>query len=59
MTRVYRSQDDRVVAGVCGGLGEAYDVDPNLLRAVAVIPTFWVLYLALWVFLPEEPEQSK
>ena len=32
MKRLYRSKDNRVFAGVIGGLGEYYDVDPVLLR---------------------------
>ena len=31
-TKLYRSQEDRVIAGVCGGLGKLLGVDPGLLR---------------------------
>lgn len=41
MKRVYRSTDNRIVAGICGGLGEYFDVDPVLVR---------LLYLLLTVF---------
>ena len=30
--RLYRSVDDRMIAGVCGGLADYFDVDPTLLR---------------------------
>ncbi|HPI32392.1 MAG TPA: PspC domain-containing protein, partial [candidate division Zixibacteria bacterium] len=35
-TRLYRSAENKVIAGVCGGLGEYFDVDPNLVRVFAV-----------------------
>jgi phage shock protein C len=35
--RLFRSRDDRVLAGVAGGLAELWDVDPSLLRVVWVI----------------------
>lgn len=30
--KLYRSTKDKVLAGVCGGLGEYFDVDPTLVR---------------------------
>lgn len=56
MTKVTRSRDDRVVAGVCGGLAEAYDVDVNVLRAAFALPLLWGLYLVMWAVLPLEEE---
>jgi len=61
MRRLYRSKRDRKLAGVCGGLGEYFDVDPNLVRlgvfllalATGIIPVF-ITYLAAWLILPEE-----
>ena len=32
MKRLYRSSEDRMIAGVCGGMGEVYGIDPTLLR---------------------------
>jgi phage shock protein C len=32
MKRVYRSRENRILAGICGGLGELYNVDPTLIR---------------------------
>lgn len=32
MKRVYRSREDRIVAGICGGMGELYEIDPTLIR---------------------------
>ena len=39
--RLYRSRNNKVLAGVCGGLGEYFDVDPVLIR---------LLYLMVTVF---------
>ena len=36
MRRVYRSRTDKKIFGVCGGIGEAYDIDPTLIRIVVV-----------------------
>lgn len=58
--RLTRSRDDRVIAGVCGGLGEYLGVDPVLVRIAALVLVFAggagvVLYLIGWVAMPEAP----
>ncbi|UCF65341.1 MAG: PspC domain-containing protein [bacterium] len=60
MKRLYRSRTDRKIAGIFGGLGELYEVDPNLLRLLAVliflISGFFpvlVTYIVAWVIIPE------
>lgn len=55
--RLYLSQTDRKIAGVCGGLGEFLDVDPILFRVTFVVLAFFggvgiVLYIALWLVMP-------
>lgn len=58
--RLYRSETDRILGGVCGGLAEAYDVDPTLVRLVTVILIFSgvspLLYLLAWLIMPTESE---
>jgi signal transduction histidine kinase/phage shock protein PspC (stress-responsive transcriptional regulator) len=54
-----RAGDDRVVAGVAGGLGRYLGVDPTVVRLAFVVLTFVnglgaVLYLAGWAVLPDE-----
>ncbi len=54
-----RSRDDRVIAGVCGGLGRYLGIDPVLLRIAFVILTVAggggvLLYLLGWIVMPEE-----
>ena len=56
--RLVRSRDDRVVAGVCGGLGEYLGVDAVLLRIAAFLLVFaggagLVLYVIGWIAMPE------
>ena len=58
--RLYRSRDDRVVAGVAGGLGAHLAVDPVLIRislvALAFAGAFGILlYLIAWLVIPEAP----
>ena len=62
MRRVYRSKKERVLAGVCGGIGVAADLDPSLVRLAWVLLTLIslgagiLLYLAAWLIIPEEPD---
>jgi phage shock protein PspC (stress-responsive transcriptional regulator) len=57
--KIYRSGSDVKIAGVCGGLGAYFDIDPTLVRVFFVLLAFadgvgvW-LYLLLWIFLPAE-----
>lgn len=58
--RLYRSREDRSVAGVAGGLAEYFQVDPTLVRILFVIFTIaggpgLLLYVILWIVMPEEP----
>ena len=44
--RLYLSEDDKKIAGVCGGIAEYFDADPTLIRLV------WIVLTALTGFLP-------
>jgi phage shock protein C len=61
MDRLYRSVDDRVLAGVAGGMAELWDIDPSIVRIAWVILTpftagFTILvYLIMAIIVPEEP----
>lgn len=60
MNRLYRSRHDRMLAGVCGGLGEHFGVDSSLIRLGLVLlivfgGTGFLAYLIAWVVIPEEP----
>ncbi|MHC4758715.1 MAG: PspC domain-containing protein [Planctomycetota bacterium] len=59
MKRVYLSTTDKKLLGICGGIGEAYGVDPNLVRvaavflclATAVLPLA-AAYITGWFLIP-------
>jgi phage shock protein C len=62
--RLYRSRSDRWLFGVCGGIADYFSVDPTLVRVLFVIFTLIfgsgiLLYLILWLIIPQEPEESK
>ena len=60
MQRLYRSSRDKMISGVCGGLGEYFGIDPTLLRliwaalALFSFGTFLVLYVIAAVIIPYE-----
>jgi len=58
--RLYRSRNDRTLAGVCGGIAEYFGWDPTLVRVAWIILTLLggsgvLLYLILWLVMPEAP----
>ena len=61
MNRLYRSPDDRIIAGVAGGLAESYDLDPALVRvgwAFLMLVTgglFLLLYIVMAIVVPLRP----
>lgn len=62
--RLTRSRDDRVIAGVCGGLGRYLGVDPVLIRVATVIfvllaGTGLLAYLIAWIVIPEEEPATR
>ena len=57
--RLFRSEDDRVLGGVAGGLGDYFSFDPNILRLVFVLTAVFggggvLAYLILWIVLPTQ-----
>ncbi len=59
--RFYRSRKNRQLAGVCGGIGEYFDVDPVLVRLLWIFFTLaggggLLAYLIAWLVVPEAPE---
>ena len=58
--RLYRSRKERMIGGVCGGLGNHFNLDPTLFRIAWVVGTFasWgigiVAYIAMLFIIPEE-----
>ncbi|MFQ5799301.1 MAG: PspC domain-containing protein [Bacteroidota bacterium] len=63
MKRLHLSETDRKMAGVCGGIGEYFNVDPTIVRIVVValalmagILPLVIGYLLAWAIIPN-PEQ--
>ena len=59
-TPLRRSTNNRIIAGVCGGLAEYFKVDPTLVRVVYVVVSFLsaafpglIVYAILWAVMPE------
>src|SRR5579884_2990910 len=57
--RLYRSRQDRMIAGVCGGLAQYFNVDPVVVRLIFLILLFGgpgiLAYLILAIVVPERP----
>jgi phage shock protein C len=59
--KLYRSRTNRMVAGVCSGLGNFFGIDPTVVRLVFVagsllgFGSFVLIYLVLFIVVPEEP----
>lgn len=61
--KLIRTRTNRMLAGVCSGLGSYFGIDPNLVRLVLAILTLFggtgiILYLAGWLLIPEEGEST-
>jgi phage shock protein C len=59
--KLYRSRTDHQISGICGGLGEYFNVDPTIIRIAFVAGAFltgslvfWA-YLVMWIVIPESP----
>jgi phage shock protein C len=61
MKKLYRSQNDKMMAGICGGVGERFSIDPTLIRlavvfigmASCVLPMV-AAYIVGWIIIPVE-----
>ena len=56
--KLHKSSSNRVIAGVAGGLGEYFNIDPTIVRLIFIILTVWgglgiLLYLILLIIMPE------
>lgn len=63
-TPLSRPQDKKVIAGVCAGLAERFGMSPFVVRLLFLLscllpgPQF-LLYLGLWVMMPERPHRER
>lgn len=57
--KIYLSKKDKMIVGVCGGIGEYFNIDPVLIRLLFVIFSVFTLgfgiivYLLAWMIIPE------
>lgn len=61
--RLYRSEKDRVIAGVAGGLGEYFNIDPTIIRILFVLLAVFggsgiIIYIVLWLVMPSASSPS-
>jgi phage shock protein C len=62
--KLYRSADDRWLAGVCGGLADYFSIDVTLIRVIFIVLALIglggvLLYLLLWVLVPPAPTEEE
>ncbi len=57
--RLYRSNKERMIGGVCGGIAEYFNVDPTLVRLIYVMVSIFsiafpgiLVYIILWAIIP-------
>jgi phage shock protein C len=56
--KLYRSRNQRMVAGVCGGLAEYFNVDATLIRVLFLVLAVvggsgLAIYLVMWIIVPD------
>ena len=61
--KLYRSRKDRMIGGVCGGLAKYFNMDPTIIRLIAVLGLVavggtFLAYIILLIVLPEEPVET-
>lgn len=57
--KLYLSDTDKKIAGVCGGLSDYFDIDSTIIRIVWLVAsliygTGIILYIACWIVIPRE-----
>lgn len=61
MKKLYRSRNEKMIAGVCAGLADYFGIDPTIVRVIFIVLVFAglggiLVYAILWVITPEEPK---
>lgn len=60
--RLYRSKDDKMITGLCGGIAEQYNLDPGIVRILTLLmilftfPLGLVAYFVAALIIPSEGE---
>ena len=58
--KLYRSRDNRLIAGVCGGLADFFGLSPKIVRIICALMMMvygsgLIIYIILAIFIPKEP----
>lgn len=57
--KLYRSKDQRMICGVCGGIGEYFNIDPTIIRLVwalfGLTGSGLLVYIAAAIIIPDAP----
>ena len=59
MKKLMRSTTDKTIAGICGGLGKYFNIDPVILRLIFLLSIFFgglglIVYIVMWLVVPED-----
>jgi len=59
--KLFRSRDNKMLAGVCAGFAQYLNVDVTILRVILVLVTIFggsglLIYFIFWIIIPEEPQ---
>ncbi len=64
--KLYRSSKQRMIAGICGGLAEYFDIDVNIMRllfvAISLLSVLFpmvIFYIIAWIIVPEKEKSKK
>jgi len=64
INKLYLTKKDKKILGVCGSIGETYDIDPTLVRIVTIflclstgILPLLLTYFIAWIIMPKAPTQ--
>jgi phage shock protein PspC (stress-responsive transcriptional regulator) len=59
MKKLFRSRTNILIAGICGGLGDYFNIDPVFIRVILLLAAFAcgtgiLVYLIAWLIIPEK-----
>lgn len=55
--RLYKSENDKIILGVCGGIAEYFEIDPVIVRIMFLLfGVTLLLYLVLAIIIPSKPK---
>jgi len=61
--RLYRSGNERILGGVCGGIGEHLNIDPVIIRLLWIVFCLLfgagiIVYIIAWIIVPRNPKHK-